>query len=185
MAKFDLSTYATVEERLRAFWADPENADARIVTVNHTNDPALWVIEARLYLSSGDQSLDLPKTTGWASEVNRDEFALERCETSSIGRMLANYLYSGSKKGEVAPRPSREEMQKVERVAQQATDYLAIASTITDVAELRKLYTKAKAAGATPAVLEELKQIAEQLNTGSQDTGTGRSDPAGPGTKRR
>lgn len=171
MARFDLSSYATVEERLRAFWADPENADARIVTVNHTSDPGLWVIEARLYLSAGDQSLNLPKTTGWASEVNKDEFALERCETSSIGRMLANYLYSGSKKGAAAPRPSREEMEKVQRVQ---VDYIKEAEGVTDVLELRKLYTKAHAQGAPNEVLERLKEIAKRLDSGSQDTGAGR-----------
>jgi len=172
MARFDLSSYATVEERLRAFWADADNADARIVTVNHTSDPALWVIEARLYLSAGDQSLDLPKTTGWASEANKDEFALERCETSSIGRMLANYLYSGSKKGAPAPRPSREEMEKVQRVQ---VDYVKAAEVITDVLELRKLYTKAHASGAPAEVLERLKEIAKRLDSGSQDTRAGGS----------
>lgn len=175
MARFDLSSYATVEERLRAFWSDPDNADARIVTVNHSTDPGLWVIEARLYLTAGDQSLNLPKTTGWASEANKDEFALERCETSSIGRMLANYLYSGSKKGAPAPRPSREEMEKVERVK---TDYVAEAEKITDVLELRKLYTKAHASNAPAEVLERLKEIAKRLDSGSQDSGTGRSSTA-------
>ena len=38
MARFDLSKYATVEERLRAFWSEPDNQDARIVTVNHTSN---------------------------------------------------------------------------------------------------------------------------------------------------
>jgi hypothetical protein len=74
MARFDLSQYATVEERLRSFWADEENKDARIVTVNHTMDSSLWVIETRLYLTAGDQATDLPKTTGWASEANSTRY---------------------------------------------------------------------------------------------------------------
>jgi hypothetical protein len=180
MARFDLNTYATVEERLRAFWSDPDNADARIVTNNHTYDGTTWIIEARLYLSAGDQSLDLAKTTGWASEVNKDEFALERCETSAIGRMLANYLYSGSKKGVAAPRPSREEMEKVQRLQ---VDYLEEAKSITDVLELRKLYTKAHANGAPAEVLERLKDIAKKLDSGSQDSGAGRSGTTGAETK--
>lgn len=172
MARFDLSTYATVEERLRAFWGDPDNADARIVTNNHTYEAGTYIWEARLYLSAGDQSLDLPKTTGWASEANKDEFALERCETSAIGRMLANYVYSGSKKGTPAPRPSREEMEKVERLK---VDYLEEAATITNVLDLRKLYSKAHANGAAVEVLERLKDIAKSLDSGSQDSGAGGS----------
>ena len=88
--KFDLSKYATVEERLRAFWSDELSNDARIVTINHSKDEKSFIIETRLYLSAGDQAADLPKVTGWASEANTDSFALERCETSSIGRCLAN-----------------------------------------------------------------------------------------------
>ena len=34
---------------------------------------------------------------------------MENCETSAIGRALANWKYQGSNK----PRPSREEMRKV------------------------------------------------------------------------
>ena len=50
MARFDLSKYATVEERLRAFWSSPESADARIVTVNHSVDDKTLVFETRIYV---------------------------------------------------------------------------------------------------------------------------------------
>ena len=132
MAKFDLSQYATVEERLKAFWANENSKDARIVTINHTIDTDLWVIETRLYLNAEDQEKNLPKTTGWASEKNTDAFALERCETSSIGRCLANYIYSGSK------RPSREEMTKVQRMGGQAQTYSQRPSSIAT--EKQRIY---------------------------------------------
>lgn len=152
MAKFDLSQYATVEERLKLFWADPNNADARIVTVNHSTDQDTWVIETRLYLTAGDQATDLPKTTGWASERNTDAFALERCETSSIGRALANYLYSGSK------RPSREEMTKV-----MTQEWLDMAGNAATIEQLREIYTQARANNAPQEVLERLKSFADRF----------------------
>lgn len=159
--KFNLNDYATVEERLRAFWADEANQDARIVTKNHTVDGKTWIIEARLYITAGDQSLDLAKTTGWASEANTDPFALERCETSAIGRMLANYHYSGSKKGDKAPRPSREEMEKVVR----NRDWMAEAKG-KSLEELRTLYAEAKAVKVSPDILKHI----EELASGSRNT---------------
>lgn len=183
MARFNLDDYATVEERLRAFWASPDNQDARIVTVNHTTPAdrsvSTWVVEARIYLSAGDQANDLPKTTGWAFEVDggsgpQSTSALEVCETSAIGRSLANYIYSGSK------RPSREEMQKVERgVAPQAPgDFLAKAEKETDIEKIRLVYATAKAQGAPKAVLDKIKARGETLNTRSEDSGTGTRSPS-------
>jgi hypothetical protein len=170
MARFNLNDYATVEERLRAFWSEEDHKDARIVTRNCTVEKDLWVIEARLYLSAGDQAAELPKTTGWASEVNSDPFALERCETSAIGRMLANYLYSGSKKGDKSPRPSREEMEKVIRY--ESRDFLSEASKLTDVEKLRILWAEAKAAKAPQQTLDQIKERANALsNSGSERGG--------------
>jgi hypothetical protein len=163
MASFNLADYETVEERLKRFWADKANADARLVTVNHTTpedrEKGVWVVEARLYLSAADQEKNLPKTTGWAFEIdgqagaNRTS-ALENAETSSLGRCLANYLYSGNK------RASREEMAKVARAEAAKRDWLGEAEKLAlsyDVDGLRLLYTEAVAAKVAPAVLEQIK----------------------------
>jgi hypothetical protein len=163
MAKFDLSQYATVEERLRTFWADENNKDARIITINHTIDADTWIIETRLYLNASDQQNNLPKTTGWASERNTDPFSLERCETSSIGRCLANYIYSGSK------RASREEMTKVA-----VQEWLDLAGNVTSIEQLRDIYTQARANNAPKEVLDRLKEYADHFAK-SQASGTGRS----------
>lgn len=163
MASFNLADYETVEERLKRFWADKANADARLVTVNHTTpedrEKGVWVVEARLYLSAADQEKDLPKTTGWAFEIDgqagaNKTSALENAETSSLGRCLANYLYSGNK------RASREEMAKVARAEQAKRDWLGEAEKLAlsyDVDGLRLLYTEAVAAKVAPAVLEQIK----------------------------
>jgi uncharacterized protein YqiB (DUF1249 family) len=175
MARFNLEDYATVEERLKTFWASEDSKDARIVTVNHTTDPKLWIIEARLYLSAGDQAADLPKTTGWASEAATDAFALERCETSSIGRCLANYIYSGNK------RSSREEMTKV-----LAQDWLERAATLETIEELRDLYTQARANNAPAEVLERLKGYADRFaESQNSRTPRGVSDSSTQGKKSR
>jgi hypothetical protein len=142
MAQFNLEDYETVEERLKRFWAMPEHEDARIVTVNKTDSESrakgVWVICAKIFLSAGDQSLNLPKATGWAFEVdggpgaNRTS-ALENAETSAIGRALANMNLSGNK------RPSREEMSKVQNAP-------AVKVQKIDVdKELKKVSTKAEA----------------------------------------
>ena len=113
MANFDLSSYETVEERhARAIELYP---DLRCEIINHTteNDRAqsTWVVEARVYLNAGDQSLGLFKASEWAFEVDgvgmaNKTSALENAATSALGRALRWAL--GGSKG-----PSRSEMEKV------------------------------------------------------------------------
>lgn len=162
---YDVSQYETVEERLKRFWADPENKDARIVTVNHTTPAdrsvSTWVVEARLYLTAGDQANDLPKTTGWAFEVDgvgmaQKTAALETAETSAIGRCLANYTYSGAR------RPSVTEIEKAERGVtpkppKAATNWIAEIEKITDVDDARKLYVQAQKAKVSETTLDAIK----------------------------
>jgi len=172
MAQFNLNDYETVEERLRRFWADENHKDARLVTKNHTTaqDRAVgtWVVEARLYLSQEDQARDLPKTTGWAFEVDgvgmaNKTSALENAETSSLGRCLANYTLSGNK------RVTREEMEKVARGQTPKLperDWLLEAGELAsakDIPKLRLLYSEAKTAKASAEVLDLIKTTAEGL----------------------
>lgn len=105
---FDLSLYETVEDRLIKYWKD--HPDGRIFTevIEHTLNR--FIIKASIYRTEVDAQ---PWTTGFAEEtvstrgVNSTS-ALENCETSAIGRALANAGYAA--KGQ---RPSREEMSKV------------------------------------------------------------------------
>lgn len=159
MANFNLADYETVEERLKRFWAAPENADARIVTTNHTSlqdrQVSTWVVEARIYLSAADQEKDLPKATGWAFEIDgagmaNKTSALENAETSAIGRALANMNYSGNK------RTSREEMQKVERgvTPRPSRNWAAEVEKVKDRDSALQLYNEARTQGADKATLE-------------------------------
>jgi hypothetical protein len=177
MPRFDLSQYETVEERIKKFYA--ENPDGRIVTkliYEYAGDgPRTWVFKASVYLTAGDQAAKLPKATGYASEVDgtggaNNGSAAENAETSSIGRALANMNLSGNK------RSSREEMSKVNRIAE--TDWEAQASKITDVGGLRWLYSQAKVSGAPAEVLERLADRAKQLGPAGEGEGADGGLPA-------
>ena len=170
MPRFNLNDYETVEERIKKFYT--EHPDGRIVTKlvkDYSYDgPKTWVFRARVYLTAGDQAAGLPKGTGYASEVDgtggaNNGSACENSETSAIGRALANMNMSGNK------RASREEMSKVNRIAE--TDWDAQASKITDVGGLRWLYSQAKVSGAPADVLERLAERAKQLNPAGESQG--------------
>jgi hypothetical protein len=105
---FNLEDYETVEERLVKFWK--EHPDGRISTeiVEHTLQR--FIVKASIYRTEVDAHA---WSTGFAEEtvstrgVNSTS-ALENCETSALGRALANAGYASKGK-----RPSREEMSKV------------------------------------------------------------------------
>lgn len=178
MPRFDLSQYETVEERIKRFYA--EHPDGRIVTklvYEYAGDgPRTWVFKSSVYLTAGDQAAKLPKATGYASEVDgtggaNNGSAAENAETSAIGRALANMNLSGNK------RTSREEMSKVNRIAE--TDWESQASKITDVGGLRWLYSQAKVSGAPAEVLERLADRAKQLGAAGEGQGTDGGLPTG------
>jgi len=105
---FNLADYETVEVRLEKFIKD--YPDFRIATELEVCDKDRYVVKAYLYKVTTDL---VAWTTGLAEEKVTDRgvnstSALENCETSAIGRALANAGYAAKGK-----RPSREEMTKV------------------------------------------------------------------------
>jgi hypothetical protein len=114
MPNFNLDNYETVEERLKVFWKDNPNANINTEVVHITDDGTCVTIKATIYIFQQDESI-VAVSTGIAQETkgqggfaNKDAW-VENCETSAIGRALANWKYQGSNKA----RPSREEMSKV------------------------------------------------------------------------
>ena len=108
MAHFNLDDYETVEERLIKYWND--NPEGRIQTTLLEYSASRFIVSASVFRKAGDTA---PWATGLAEEtvqgrgVNATS-ALENCETSAIGRALANAGYATKGK-----RPTREEMAKV------------------------------------------------------------------------
>jgi hypothetical protein len=105
---FNLDDYETVEERLTKFWKDHPEGRIETKLIEHT--ASRFIVWSAIFRDSADIQ---PWATGLAEEtvqgrgVNATS-ALENCETSSIGRSLANAGYATKGK-----RASREEMQKV------------------------------------------------------------------------
>lgn len=108
---FDLSNYETVESRLLRYWE--QFPDGRIETTLMNYDGESCIVRTVIWKHRDDAN---PTATGYAHEIHTDRGVnmtsfIENCESSSIGRCLANMNFS--KQG---ARPSREEMQKVERL---------------------------------------------------------------------
>lgn len=128
---FNLDDYETVEERLIKFWKDHEQG--RIITTLLSGTSSQFIVRAELYKDGSE----LIWATGLAEEtvqgrgVNSTS-ALENCETSAIGRALANAGYATKGK-----RASREEMTKV---AVKANTEQVIADTKAKLAETAKEY---------------------------------------------
>lgn len=122
--KFNLNDYETVEQRLRRFKSDHPDSQVLTDLVENVGNigKTRWVVKASIWK---DRSSERPDSTGYAFEVDgiggfaNDTSALENCETSAIGRALANLNYTGNK------RATREEMEKVQRVEQQRAQYVA------------------------------------------------------------
>ena len=129
---FNLDDYETVEERLVKYWKDYPDGQIHTKVLEHTS--TRFIVEASIYRTEADAR---PWTTGLAEEtvqgrgVNATS-ALENCETSAIGRALANAGYATKGK-----RASREEMSKV---AAQNVAQTEIAKVKAKMAETAKEY---------------------------------------------
>jgi hypothetical protein len=113
MGFFNLEDYETVEERLVKFWAD--NKSGRVFTRLLESSANRFIVEASIFRSNEDTqawATGLAEETVQGRGVNATS-ALENCETSAIGRALANAGYATKGK-----RASREEMTKVAKGAE-------------------------------------------------------------------
>jgi hypothetical protein len=156
MARFNLEDYDTVESRIKKFWE--QFPAGRIHTQIVHNDGSRFIVQAWVYTDREDMR---SVTSGMAEEIVGSSMvtktsALEVCETSAIGRALANFIFSGNK------RPSREEMEKVERYEknppknpyairnltpeelERLEGILALIQEINEVPALRKIWSEEK-----------------------------------------
>jgi hypothetical protein len=108
---FNLADYEPVEVRLEKFIKD--YPDFRISTELEVIEASRYIVKAYLFKTATDSvawATGLAEETVTSRGVNQTS-ALENCETSAIGRALANAGYAPKGK-----RPSREEMTKVVKV---------------------------------------------------------------------
>jgi hypothetical protein len=124
---FNLQDYETVESRLEKWWKDYPNG--RVATKLEQTTDTRYIVSAELFKTQEDWR---PCATGLASESIADRgvnstSALENCETSAIGRALANCGYAAKGK-----RASREEMTKVTNYSPPGTRARAVENVLRE-----------------------------------------------------
>jgi len=160
MARFDLSKYVLVEDRITEFWA--KYPQGKILTeVFHLDPPdtvkRMVLVKASVWRNDTDMT---PTTTGWAKEregtmgANLTAF-LENAETSAIGRALAN-LGIATKLG----RPSRQEMEAVDA---NLTEHETILDTIKEMASAGSVELQKKVKARWKLLKEDRIQAAKFL----------------------
>jgi len=156
---FNLDNYEPVAPRL-ARWIEhvaESGGLPRVITDMVHRGDGWCVFKACLYINE-----DLV-STGWAEEHQTDRGVnaashVENCETSAVGRALANIGMAGS---DPTKRPSREEMQKVARHPSQQKSELGSAaakpSGIATEGQRTLIRTMASERGLEIDVLPDLK----------------------------
>lgn len=164
MARFNLADYATVQERIEAFWKKYPNGAivTRDLTTDADRDKKQWRVYAEVYFTFDEVR---PRGTGLAFEIDGGAganmtSAYENAETSAIGRALATANFTTSKN-----RASRTEMQKAERGAPSETQITTIdiqnAATLKD---LEALWSKAVESGDSTKLIGEFTARKKALN---------------------
>lgn len=113
MPKFDIDNYVDVQERINRFWEEHPDGAIRTNLMSPPDDFTQCRYKAEVFK---DRDRTSPDAIGWAFELaggNGANFSSheENCETSAIGRALANMGYAKDRND----RPSAQEMGKVNR----------------------------------------------------------------------
>jgi hypothetical protein len=166
MARFDISQYMTVAQRIDVFWSLYPSGRLHTEIVHFS--PEQVVIKAEVYLDREDLrpvTVDFAEERPETSQVNRVSM-VENCATSAIGRALGDLgsEFTGSK------RPSAEEMQKVQRFEKR--DWIVEAEKLADVDALRLLWAEASQAGANSETLEAIRGRADALGSDGKPSGS-------------
>jgi hypothetical protein len=164
MARFNLADYATVQERIEAFWKKYPNGAilTRDLTTDADRDRKQWRVYAEVYFVFDELR---PRGTGLAFEIDGGAganmtSAYENAETSAIGRALATANFTTSKN-----RASRTEMQKAERGAPSETQITANdVQTATTLDELNLLWSRAVDSGDSTKLIAEFTARKKALN---------------------
>ena len=155
MARFDLQNYETVSQRIIRFYADHSEGAiiTRYLTTDADRERRQWVVYAEVWFDKNNDTR--PTGTGLAFEVDggagaNQTSALENCESSAVGRALAQANYGGDK------RVTREEMAKVNRGSVKQAQITALdVQTAATLQELNDLWSKATDSGDSIALVSE------------------------------
>ena len=140
MAEISLENYEPVEERIARFKADhPNYRVATELTFDGEPGATRWIVKASIWRDA--ENTGMPDGTGYAFEIDgkgmtQKTAALETCETSAVGRALANLGYVGNR------RVTREEM--VKPLVAEFEERVAAAQSAD---ELKAVWLDAKAQG--------------------------------------
>jgi hypothetical protein len=167
---FNLDDYETVEERLIKYWKDHPDGQIHTKIVEATT--TRFIVEASIYRTEADAR---PWTTGLAEEtvqgrgVNATS-ALENCETSAIGRALANAGYATKGK-----RASREEMSKVAKSQEVKAKVEEVKAKMADTSQQYVPVAKAddpwtQWEAAPVATMEQAVETVKQVLGGTTDS---------------
>ena len=110
-----IEDYEPVASRLARFWE--KHPEGRVITKLLTFEGDRVIVQADIYVDRED---DRPVATDFAEEIRGSNNVnktshIENAATSAIGRALADCDFASST--DWTKRPSREEMQKVERMS--------------------------------------------------------------------
>ena len=111
---FNLENYDEVKDRIPLFYE--QFPDGRITTEIISEDSTGVTIKAYLWKNAEEQVMNAPLATGLAREFpgGRIDKYTENCETSSLGRAIANFNLIGEKGKKNRTFPSREEMESAQ-----------------------------------------------------------------------
>lgn len=140
-----IEDYEPVSSRLARFWE--KHPEGRVITKLITIEGDRVVVQADIYVDRED---DRPIATDFAEEirgsnnVNKSSHIENAC-TSAIGRALADCSFASST--DWTRRPSREEMQKVERM--QGNTHITEPSNLASEKQLNMIRAVCKSMGRT------------------------------------